>query len=1327
MRRLSLIILLILAVSGRLWSQKSPHGEGFALSCKDCHTTDSWKIDLDRLSFDHSATRFPLQGQHQAVSCKDCHTSLEFGKTPTDCNECHIDIHEQTVGTDCSRCHTPNSWVVTNTTQLHQLSRFPLIGPHTQASCSDCHTNLSPAANGKGTASLLRFDPLGIECYDCHKDNYLASTNPNHTQANYSTNCVECHNINSYTWTGAGINHNFFPLTGGHAINDCKTCHTSGTYASIDAACISCHQPDYNSTNNPNHSTLQFSTDCKACHDLSPGWKPALYRDHDSRFFPIYSGNHNGEWDNCSDCHTNPSNYAQFSCINCHEHNQGDTDDEHEGVSGYQYNSTACYGCHPNGSGEGAFDHNSTSFPLTGAHTSTTCSSCHTSGYAGTSTSCSSCHTNAYTQTTNPNHSAAGISTECANCHTTNPGWKPASYADHNNVYPLLGAHQAIANDCFSCHAGNYSNTPNTCYGCHATDYNQSTDPSHTAAQFPTTCEDCHSVNAWKPSTFNHDGQYFPIYSGSHNGEWNSCSECHTNPGNFAVFSCIDCHEHNQADMDDEHQDVGGYTYNSIACFECHPSGNSQGSFNHNTSAFPLTGGHALDDCSSCHANGYSGTSTVCASCHTNNYNQTTNPNHTGIGISNDCAACHTTGPGWSPAAFPTHSNYYVLEGAHAGIGNDCASCHNGNYTNTPATCSGCHIDEYNQTNNPSHSSAQFPTTCDDCHSQASWTPANFNHDGQYFPIYSGEHQGEWDQCSDCHINPGNYAVVTCTSSCHPQNATNNEHQGVGGYVYTTEACLACHPDGNSAGSFNHNTSPFPLTGGHAGADCSSCHANGYSGTPSDCASCHINNYNQSTNPGHISLNLSTDCAACHTTNPGWAPASFAVHNNYYVLEGAHAAISEQCADCHNGDYNNTPNTCSGCHIDNYNQTTNPNHAASQFATTCEDCHTQTAWVPSTFDHDLSYPLTGAHATIASNCTQCHPNGYNNTPNTCEGCHMNNYNQSVNPNHVSLAIPNECATCHTTNPGWAPATFPIHNNYYVLEGAHVAIADQCATCHNGDYNNTPNTCSGCHIDNYNQTTNPNHAASQFATTCEDCHTQTAWVPSTFDHNTAYPLSGAHATIAGNCTQCHPNGYNNTPNTCEGCHQNNYNQATNPNHVSLAIPNECATCHTTNPGWAPASFPIHNNYYVLQGAHLSIADQCSDCHNGNYNSTPNTCSGCHINEYNQTNNPNHSAAQYPTTCEDCHTQSVWMPSTFDHDAQYFPIYSGNHNGEWSTCSDCHPNPGDFAVFTCTTSCHPQSSTNNDHQGVSGYSYNSIACLNCHPNGNDQMIRKMIRNN
>jgi hypothetical protein len=174
-------------------------------------------------------------------------------------------------------------------------------------------------------------------------------------------------------------------------------------------------------------------------------------------------------------------------------------------------------------------------------------------------------------------------------------------------------------------------------------------------------------------------------------------------------------------------------------------------------------------------------------------------------------------------------------------------------------------------------------------------------------------------------------------------------------------------------------------------------------------------------------------------------------------------------------------------------------------------------------------------------------------------------------------------------------------------------------------------------------------------------------------------------------------------------------------MAAGIPNNCATCHTTSPGWKPASYPAHSN---LTGAHIAIANDCAACHQGNYANTPNMCFGCHSSNYNQTNNPNHIAAQFPATCADCHTQSAWTPATFNHDGQYFPIYTGKHKGEWNVCSDCHQNASNFSVFTCTTSCHPQNSMNNNHNGVSGYQYLSSACLNCHPNGNGD---KMLYNN
>ncbi|KAF0197546.1 MAG: hypothetical protein FD166_1849 [Bacteroidetes bacterium] len=1534
MRKLSLIIGTLVLLTSLQLINSSPHGKDFKTSCKDCHTTDSWKVNLDSIHFNHDTTAMPLVGQHKQTGCRSCHTSLVFKDAETDCIDCHSDIHEQTTGPDCGRCHTPESWIINNISQLHEQTRFPLLGAHKSADCSGCHPS----------ESLLKFEPVGVECINCHRDVYEINGNPDHIKAGPSPDCSECHFAWSYTWRefsnhdswfpiysgnhngvwsdcsdchtnpsnygeftclnchgngghegvsgysynsiacygchptgseGGSFNHNTtgFPLTGAHTNTECQECHTSGNSA-ISAECNSCHQPDYNASTNPNHGELQIPNSCESCHTTAPGWKPATFDihnqyyalngahagisndcatchndnyinspntcigchqqeydqtnnpphesaqfstecltchtedawqpatfDHDAQYFPISTGDHSGF--TCIECHTNTADYSQFSCIECHDHNQPETNNQHNGIGGYAYNSPACFACHPTGDASAGFNHNTTSFPLTGAHTTTACIDCHASGYTGTTTVCSDCHVTDYNQAVNPNHIAAGIPNTCATCHTTEPGWQPATFPMHNEVYPLNGAHAAISNNCAGCHNGNYNNTPNTCVGCHLDNYNQTNDPPHATAQFPTECLTCHNETAWTPSTFNHDGQYFPIYSGKHNGEWTSCSDCHTNSSNYAQFSCIDCHEHNQADTDNEHNGIVGYAYNSPACFACHPTGDASAGFNHNTTSFPLTGSHTTVDCNSCHTNGYAGTTTVCGDCHASAYNQSANPNHTAIGIPNTCATCHTTEPGWQPATFPIHNSYYPLNGAHATISNNCAGCHNGNYNNTPNTCVGCHLDNYNQTTNPPHASAQFPTECQTCHTENTWTPSTFNHDGQYFPIYSGKHNGEWATCADCHTNASNYAQFSCID-CHEHNQADmdNEHNGIGGYAYNSPACFACHPTGDASAGFNHNTTNFPLTGAHTSVDCSSCHANGYAGTTTVCSDCHIAAYNQSANPNHAATGIPTTCSTCHTTDPGWQPATFPIHSNYYPLTGGHAVVANNCAGCHNGNYNTTPNSCSGCHTSDYTQTTNPNHTSLNLSTECTTCHTTNpSWEPALFpDHNSYYVLEGAHTSVSS-CDDCHNNNYNSAPNTCVGCHLDNYNQTNNPPHASAQYPTECETCHTQS-AWSPSTFDHDNQYFPiysgehegewntcsdchtnpgdysvfscfqchsqsamnnehqgisgysynsdacynchpdggsssgfnhsttnfpLTGAHTSV--ECGLCHTNGYAGTTTVCGDCHAAAYNQTANPNHTAIGIPNTCSTCHTtESGWQPATFPiHSNYYPLTGGHATVSNNCAGCHNGNYNTTPNTCSGCHTSNFNQTSNPNHTSLNLSLECLTCHTTNPSWEPALFPDHNNYYVLQGAHTSVSN-CDDCHNNNYNSAPTTCVGCHIADYNQTNDPPHASAQYPTNCEQCHTQTAWNPSTFNHDSQYFPIYSGEHNGEWNTCSDCHTNPGNYAVFSCL-GCHSQNSTNQDHQGVSGYSYNSNACYNCHPDGNSNkgMNRQDFRQN
>lgn len=357
MYRLSSIIGILFFASGLL--AQSPHGEDFKMNCAACHSNDSWEIPSevwnydeplspkelanltisippDSIRFNHNETAFPLDGGHAATDCRLCHDALVFEATSSECISCHTDIHNMTVGSDCARCHTVDNWLVDNVTELHQDEGFPLLGAHAIINCNDCHISDSD----------LQFTRLGNECINCHMGDYLATTEPNHIELGYSTVCNDCHDVNSFEWSAENILHDFFPLVQGHDIG-CVECHTTGIFDAISSDCFSCHQDDYNATQNPNHIALNFGTDCASCHTLEPGWMPAQYA-HDD--FPIYSGNHAGEWNECSECHTTPGNYSLFSCIDCHEHNDpNDLAGEHDDVNDYQYESNACYQCHPNG------------------------------------------------------------------------------------------------------------------------------------------------------------------------------------------------------------------------------------------------------------------------------------------------------------------------------------------------------------------------------------------------------------------------------------------------------------------------------------------------------------------------------------------------------------------------------------------------------------------------------------------------------------------------------------------------------------------------------------------------------------------------------------------------------------------------------------------------------------------------------------------------------------------------------------------------------------------------------------------------------------------
>jgi hypothetical protein len=260
--------------------------------------------------------------------------------------------------------------------------------------------------------------------------------------------------------------------------------------------------------------------------------------------------------------------------------------------------------------------------------------------------------------------------------------------------------------------------------------------------------------------------------------------------------------------------------------------------------------------------------------------------------------------------------------------------------------------------------------------------------------------------------------------------------------------------------------------------------------------------------------------------------------------------------------------------------------------------------------------------------------------------------------------------------------------------------------------NAKTDCIACHQVQYDGA--KDHKTQAYPQDCKMCHNANNWLNASFNHaTTSFPLTGVHTTTL--CARCHTTGYSNTPTTCVACHQVKYNATTNPNHKTLALAVTCGDCHTTNAGWVPATFAIHNTYFVLSGAHSAIGTNCALCHKGNYNTTPATCYGCHAAKYNATTNPNHVAAKFPTECAACHTSTAWTPSTFNHDSQYFRINSGKHQGEWNLCTECHTTATNYAVFNCLL-CHEHSNKtdlDSKHKGESGYSYTSAACLSCHP--------------
>lgn len=321
------------------------------------------------------------------------------------------------------------------------------------------------------------------------------------------------------------------------------------------------------------HGPLPEGIDCSDCH-TTRSWRPLdpdRTFDHDEATDFRLTGLHAAV--SCASCHEDlrfsARRGAANACVACHL-------DVHQGTL-----SADCSRCHTTEGFQwvsGIRIHQTTLFPLQGAHLVVTCESCHGDdrggAYSPISTDCLACHREEFEAPRTLDHVANGFSGDCLECHT------PRSFSDVRSFnhalfsggFQLLGAHERLR--CEACHlpgGGLQFPVPASqeeCLACHQADFQR----EH-GSGLPATCLDCHNMNTWDDVDFDHDAAFFPISSGKHRGVWNDCSACHTTPGNYSSFSCLGCHEHSQSRMDAEHEDEPGYTYESSACLSCHPTG----------------------------------------------------------------------------------------------------------------------------------------------------------------------------------------------------------------------------------------------------------------------------------------------------------------------------------------------------------------------------------------------------------------------------------------------------------------------------------------------------------------------------------------------------------------------------------------------------------------------------------------------------------------------------------------------------------------------------------------------------------------------------------
>lgn len=422
-----------------------PHQGRLTPKCSSCHNTRGFAI-VDRKEFNHSATRYPLQGRHREVACEACHGPNLTKRQPASgtCTACHADKHlgQATLAgkiVDCAGCHRVEGFAPsTFTVAQHQGAAFALSGKHQQVRCAACHGPVGAPAPSRAPApgarpplpAAVRIRMPFAKCTSCHADVHggqLASRLGNGA-------CEECHRDTGWkpsVFSPAAHAKLRLALEGRHTEIPCASCHSvtrtglppvtapasRGTagflFAVPEVECASCHV-DPHAGRFTVAGGMPINGGCRSCHDAR-SFRPSTVdvARHAAFKFPL-EGAHRAQ--PCVACHTrlNTSLRGAFlvrtpsrsptlmltvekgvACQACHESPHGTQFAARKGGG-------RCESCHSTDAFVPAprFDHErDASFSLKGAHAKLACASCHVAPagskqvvYRPLASKCESCH-----------------------------------------------------------------------------------------------------------------------------------------------------------------------------------------------------------------------------------------------------------------------------------------------------------------------------------------------------------------------------------------------------------------------------------------------------------------------------------------------------------------------------------------------------------------------------------------------------------------------------------------------------------------------------------------------------------------------------------------------------------------------------------------------------------------------------------------------------------------------------------------------------------------------------------------------------------------------